>query len=147
VRRCRGEGRHCQRAPLPARPVVRIHGRHRRIGTKKRQTETAYAGSTDLRAEQATAKKIAAWARGHWIIENTVRWTKDVTVDEDASQRRRHTPAVISTLRDLARATLHRASWTNIASGRRAHIQPETVLALHRIPCQTDDQGSPGDPA
>ncbi|MET8327155.1 hypothetical protein [Streptomyces sp. NPDC005181] len=40
----------------------------------------------------------------------------------------------MSTLRDLARATLHRAGWTNIASGRRAHTQPGTALALHGIP-------------
>ncbi|MGW1365473.1 ISAs1 family transposase [Streptomyces chartreusis] len=117
-----------------ARQVVRIRRKRRRIGTKKWQTETVYA-VTDLPAEQATAKEIAAWARGHWIIENTVHWTKDVTFAEDASQVRRHrTPALMSALRDLARATLHRAGWANIASGRRAHTQPETVLALHGIP-------------
>ncbi|MGY4907819.1 ISAs1 family transposase [Streptomyces sp. 900116325] len=117
-----------------AAQVVRIHRKRRPIGTKKWQTETAYA-VTDLPAHQATPAELAAWARGHWIIETTVHWTKDVTFAEDASQVRRHrTPAVMSAIRDLARATLHRAGWTNTASGRRAHTHPDTVLTLHGIP-------------
>ncbi|MFI2008692.1 transposase [Streptomyces jumonjinensis] len=86
-------------------------------------------------AHQASPTEIAAWARGHWIIENTVHWTKDVTFAEDASQiRHHHTPAVVSVLRNLARATLHRSGWANIASGRRAHTHPTTALTLHGIP-------------
>ncbi|WTK18290.1 ISAs1 family transposase (plasmid) [Streptomyces sp. NBC_01525] len=117
-----------------ARQVVRIHRKRRRINTSKWRTETVYA-VTDLAAHQATPAEIAAWARGHWIIENTVHWTKDVTFAEDASQIRRHrTPAVMSALRDLARATLHRSGWANIASGRRAHTHPAATLTLHGIP-------------
>jgi predicted transposase YbfD/YdcC len=117
-----------------ARQVVRIHRKRRRTGTKKWTTETVYA-VTDLSAQQASAAELAAWARGHWIIENTVHWTKDVTLAEDASQiRRHHTPAVMSVLRDLARATLHRTGRTNTASGRRAHTHPEAALTLHGIP-------------
>ncbi|MBP2056092.1 hypothetical protein J2Z21_009109 [Streptomyces griseochromogenes] len=40
----------------------------------------------------------------------------------------------MSAPRDLARPTLHRAGWANIASGERAQAQPETVLARHRTP-------------
>ncbi|MFE2519046.1 ISAs1 family transposase [Streptomyces mirabilis] len=117
-----------------ARQVVRIRRKRRRLGAKKWSTETVYA-VTDLAAHQAAATEIAAWARGHWIIENTVHWTMDVTFAKDASQVRRHrTPAVMSSLRDLTRATLHRAGWANIASGRRAHTQFETVLTFHGIP-------------
>ncbi|MFD4977762.1 ISAs1 family transposase [Streptomyces sp. NPDC058424] len=116
-----------------ARQVVRIHRRRRGLDAAKWQTETVYA-VTDLTAEQATTREIAAWARGHWIIENTVHWCKDVTFAEDASRVRRHrTPAVLSALRDLARAALHRAGWANIASGRRAHTQPAAALTLHGI--------------
>ncbi|MFJ9821770.1 hypothetical protein ACIRU3_42320 [Streptomyces sp. NPDC101151] len=69
------------------------------------------------------------------LIENTVHWTKDVTFTGDASHTRRHrTPAVMSCLRDPARATLHQAGRASIASGRRAHTQPEAVLTLHGIP-------------
>ncbi|MFE6760253.1 ISAs1 family transposase [Streptomyces sp. NPDC057684] len=117
-----------------ARQVVRIHRKRRRLGTKKWTTETVY-GVTDLAAHEASPAEIATWVRGHWIIENTVHWTKDVTFAEDASQiRRQHTPVVMSVLRDLARATLHRSGWANIASGRRAHAHPAATLTLHGIP-------------
>jgi predicted transposase YbfD/YdcC len=117
-----------------AHQVVRIHRKRRRTGARKRTAETVYA-ITDLPAHQASAAEIAAWARGHWIIENTVHWTKNVTFAEDASQvRRHHTPAVMTVPRDLARAALHRTGWTNTASGRRAHTHPEAALTLHGIP-------------
>ncbi|WAX78594.1 hypothetical protein [Streptomyces sp. KMM 9044] len=48
--------------------VVRIHRRRHRLGTKKWSTETVHA-VTDLAAHQADAAEIAAWARGHWMIE------------------------------------------------------------------------------
>lgn len=117
-----------------ARQVVQIRRKRRRLGTKKWSTETVYA-VTDLAAEQATAQELAAWARGHWIIENTVHWTKDCTFGEDASQIRRHnTPAVMTAIRDIVRSTLTLAGWANTASGRRAHTTPENTLILHGIP-------------
>ncbi|WP_406735471.1 MULTISPECIES: ISAs1 family transposase [unclassified Streptomyces] len=117
-----------------AKQVVRIHRKRRRLGTKWWSTETVYA-VTDLAAHQADAAEIAAWARGHWMIESTVHWSKDVVFGEDLSQVRRHrTPVVVSVFRDLARAALHRAGWANIASGRRAHTRPEAILTLHGIP-------------
>jgi predicted transposase YbfD/YdcC len=104
-----------------ARQVVRIRRKRRRIGTVKWSIETVYA-VTDLPAEQASAADLAAWARGHWIIENSAHWTKDVTFAEDASQiRRHHTPVVMTALRDLIRGALRLAGWANTASGRRAH--------------------------
>ncbi|MGP4011762.1 hypothetical protein [Streptomyces sp. 4N124] len=39
------------------------------------QTETVYT-ATDLAAHQADPAEISDWARGHWIIESTVHWTK-----------------------------------------------------------------------
>ncbi|PPS69947.1 hypothetical protein BV882_26850 [Streptomyces sp. 46] len=130
-----------------ARQVVRIHRKRRRAGAGKWQTETVYA-VTDLAAHQADPAEISAWARGHWIIENTVHWTKDVTFAEDASQVRRHgTPAVMSTLRDLARGALHRAGWANIASGRRAHTAPETAHPPWHPVIKTDEGHSPQGPA
>lgn len=117
-----------------ARQVVHIRRKRRRAGAKKWTTETVYA-VTDLPAHQASAAEIAAWAGGHWIIENTIHWTMDVTFAEDASQIRRHRPpAVMSVLRDLARASIHRNGWTNTVSGRRAHTHPEAALTLHGIP-------------
>ncbi|MFD9110320.1 ISAs1 family transposase [Streptomyces bottropensis] len=117
-----------------ARQVMRIRRKRRRTGTRKWSTETVYA-VTDLEAHEASPAEPAAWSRGHRIIENKIHWVKDVTFAEDASQVRRHrTPAVMSSLRDLARATPHRAGWADIANGRRAHTRPEDVLTLHGIP-------------
>lgn len=68
--------------------------------------ETVYA-ITDLPAEQADAAEIAAWARGHWTVENTVHWVRDVVFGEDKSQARtRNTPAVLAAVRDLIRGAL-----------------------------------------
>lgn len=117
-----------------ARQVLRITRRRRALGTRKWSTETVYA-VTDLAFEQATAAELAAWARGHWTIENSVHWIRDVTFGEDAQQvRTGNTPAVMAGLRDIVRGALRKAGWINTATARRAHLDPDTVLTLHGIP-------------
>jgi hypothetical protein len=55
--------------PFPhARQVLRITRRRRALGARRWTTETVYA-ITDLAWEQATARELAEWARGHWTIE------------------------------------------------------------------------------
>jgi predicted transposase YbfD/YdcC len=117
-----------------ARQVVRIRRRRRPLGTKTWTTEVVYA-ITDLPTQQARPAEIAAWAREHWTIENSVHWIRDVTFDEDASQIRAHnTPAVIAALRDIIRSTYRLTGWINTASARRAHTTPTDALTLHGIP-------------
>lgn len=117
-----------------ARQVVRIRRRRRKLGTKKWTTETVYA-ITDLPTHQARADEIAAWARQHWTVENSVHWIRDVTFGEDASQTRTHnTPAVMATLRDIIRGAFRLAGWANTASARRAHTTPTAALTLYGIP-------------
>lgn len=117
-----------------ARQVVRIRRRRRRPSTKTWSTEIVYA-ITDLPTHQARPEEIAAWAREHWTIENSVHWIRDVTFGEDASQIRTHnTPAVMAALRDIVRGAIRLAGWANTASARRAHTIPATTLALHGIP-------------
>ena len=139
----RGHGRHEQRLVqvvtvdgllFPhARQVLRIQRRRRLYGAKKWSSETVYA-ITDLSAEQATAAEIAAWARGHWTVENTVHWVRDVVFGEDKSQvRTRNTPSVLAAVRDLIRGTLKLAGYVNTAAGRRAHTERHRVLALYGI--------------
>jgi predicted transposase YbfD/YdcC len=139
----RGHGRHEQRHVqvvtvdgllFPhARQVLRIQRRRRLYGAKKWSSETVYA-ITDLPAEQADAAEIAAWARGHWTVENTVHWVRDVVFGEDKSQvRTRNTPAVLAAVRDLIRGALTLAGYVNTAAGRRAHTERHRVLALYGI--------------
>jgi predicted transposase YbfD/YdcC len=114
--------------------VLRITRRRRALGARRWTTETVYA-ITDLAWEQATARELAEWARGHWTIENSVHRVRDVTFAEDAHQLRTgHAPAVLAGLRDIVRGALRKTGWANIAAGRRAHLDPISVLALHGIP-------------
>ncbi len=116
-----------------ARQVLRIQRRRRLYGAKKWSSETVYA-ITDLPAEQADAAEIAAWARGHWIVANTVHWVRDVVFGEDESQvRTRNAPAVRAAARDLIRGALKLAGYVNTAAGRRAHTERHRLLALHGI--------------
>nr|WTB28307.1 ISAs1 family transposase [Streptomyces sp. NBC_00830]WTB28595.1 ISAs1 family transposase [Streptomyces sp. NBC_00830]WTB35774.1 ISAs1 family transposase [Streptomyces sp. NBC_00830] len=116
-----------------AAQVLRICRRRRLYGAKKWSTETVYA-ITDLPAEQASAAEIASWARGHWTVENTVHWCRDVVFGEDKSQvRARNAPAVLAAIRDLIRGALHLTDHVNIAAGRRAHTERHRVLALYGI--------------
>lgn len=91
-----------------AAQVLRIKRRRRLYGAKKWSSETVYA-ITDLTAEEANAAEIAAWARGHWTVENTVHWVRDVVFGEDKSQvRTRNAPGVLAAVRDLIRSALSR---------------------------------------
>ncbi|MGW3129832.1 transposase [Streptomyces sp. NPDC001123] len=123
-------GRHRRGPALPARvpgpahpaPAPSLRG-------EKWSSETVYA-ITDLPAEA----EIASWARGHWTVEDTVHWCRDVTFNEDKSQVRTHNaPAVLAALRDLIRSVLKLAGYANTAAGRRAHTDRHRILTLYRI--------------
>ena len=98
------------------RPICARTGRR-----GKWRTETVYA-ITDLGPHQARPDELAAWIRGHWQIENSLHWVRDVTFAEDLSQvRAGAAPQVMATLRNLA-ISLHRlAGATNIAAALRHH--------------------------
>jgi predicted transposase YbfD/YdcC len=104
-----------------ARQAVQIIRRTRRLDSKKWSTEVAYA-VTSLAAEQATARELAEWVRGHWAIENRLHWVRDVTWDEDRSQVRTGTgPRAMASLRNLAVSILRIHGVTNIAQALRHH--------------------------
>lgn len=104
-----------------ARQAIQITRKTRKLKTKKWTTEVAYA-VTSLTAEQATARELAAWVRGHWCIENRLHWVRDVTLDEDRSQiRTGNGPRVMASLRNLVISMLRIDGATNIAQALRHH--------------------------
>lgn len=95
---------------------------------------------TDLNKDQASPEHLMRLVHGHWGIENSLHWVRDVTYDEDRSQVRTGTvPRVLATLRNLAisiiRYTTTRA--VNIAAAtRQLARQPNTALDLLGIPAR-----------
>ena len=82
---------------------------------KPMRRETAY-GITSLKPEQAGSKEILQWVRGHWRIENSLHWVRDVTFDEDRSQIRTGSgPRVMASLRNLVISLFRICGCTNIA--------------------------------
>jgi len=78
-------------------------------------------GVTSLSSRQAGPDKLLALVRGHWTIENSVHWVRDMTFDEDRCRVRKGTAArALATIRNLVIGLLRLAGATNIASGIRA---------------------------
>jgi predicted transposase YbfD/YdcC len=104
-----------------AAQVLRLT-RTRTVGTTgKRTRETVYA-ITSLTVADAGPAQIAAWQRGHWLIENQVHWVRDVDYDEDRCRiRTGSAPQVMATLRNTAIGLLRMTGHTNIAAAIRHH--------------------------
>jgi hypothetical protein len=81
--------------------------------------ETTYL-ITSLDEKRATPARLLELNRGHWAIENSLHWVRDVTFDEDRSQvRRKSAPRLMATLRNLAISILRLAGHRNIAQALR----------------------------
>ena len=111
-----------------AQQAIQITRRTRKAGARtgragKWRTETVYA-ITDLEPHEARPDELAAWIRGHWQIENSLHWVRDVTFAEDLSQVRAGAgPQVMASLRNLV-ISLHRlVGATNIAAALRHHAR------------------------
>ena len=58
-------------------------------------------GITSLSPERATADRLLHLTRGHWAIENSLHYRRDVTMGEDASRIRKGTaPQIMAALRN-----------------------------------------------
>src|SRR2546421_655336 len=65
---------------------------------------------------------LATWLRGHWQIENTLHWVRDVTFGEDHSAVRTGAgPQVMAALRNTAINVSRLAGHTNIAAAQRLY--------------------------
>jgi predicted transposase YbfD/YdcC len=100
-----------------ARAGAQVTRRRRALNGRKWCTETGYA-ITDL--DQSRPDEISDTLRGHWHIENRLRWVRDITFGEDLSRiRTDHGPAVMATLRNLAISVHRRHGATNITVATR----------------------------
>lgn len=114
-----------------ARQLIRITRDRLVTKTGKRSVEVVYAVCS-LPFDEARPTQIATWLLGHWGIENSVHWCRDVTYDEDRNNT--HTGAshhVLATLRNTA-MNLHRLDGaTNIAEAcREAAFVPNRRIDL-----------------
>lgn len=102
-----------------AAQVFRIHRTTMDLDGQNRRDDVAY-GITSLSPDQADPERLLKLARGHWHIENSLYWVRDVTFDEDRSQVRTGSgPRVLATLRNLAISIFRLSGADNIARALR----------------------------
>jgi predicted transposase YbfD/YdcC len=91
-------------------------------------------GITSLPPELAGPEHLNYYERRHWVVENRLHWTRDVTFREDHSQVRTGTaPRALASLRNLAITAIRLAGRANIAHARRdlhAHDDAFTTYGI-----------------
>ncbi len=89
-------------------------------------------GVTSWPPGTADVERLLELRRGHWRIENSLHYVKDVTLGEDQSLIHvGEGPAVMSLLRDGVVSVLHRAGFHQIAARLRHNARhPEDTLPL-----------------
>jgi predicted transposase YbfD/YdcC len=99
--------------------------------TGKITQETIYLITT-LSPAKASPEHLLVLVRGHWSIENSLHYVRDVTFGEDRSRLRTgQAPQILAALRNLTITLLHRAQYFEMASARRHFAcQPQEALAL-----------------
>jgi predicted transposase YbfD/YdcC len=103
--------------------------------TNKTTEEVVYL-ITDLDPTAASPGRLLTLVRGHWSIENSLHYVRDVTFGEDRSQLRSgHAPQIMAALRNLVMTLIHRQGSDQIAESRRQfayHPQRALKLLLHK---------------
>ena len=98
--------------------------RRRRLSRKKKWSAGTVYAVTSLTATQASPAGLAAMIRGHWMIEDSLHWIRDMDYDEDRSQIRTASgPRVMATLWNLAVTILRLAGYASIAAALRHHAR------------------------
>ncbi len=114
----------------PGAKQVCLLERTRRIKGKK-TTETVCA-ITSLGAEEASAERLLAIARGHWDIENRLHWVRDMSLGEDACRvRTGEAPEILAAIRNAALWLMRSSGLTEIAAALRRHAaKPHEAIRL-----------------
>lgn len=64
---------------------------------------------------------LLGWVRGHWAIENSLHYVRDVTFAEDRSRiRTGQAPQLLTACRNVALTLIHRSGSSQIAASRRS---------------------------
>ena len=91
---------------------------------------------TSLTPEQADAKTLQRIWRGHWGIENSLHYIRDVTLGEDACRvSSGHAPQALAAIRNVIVRLLTRANPANRASAmRKFSLHPKSAAAALGLP-------------
>lgn len=110
--------------------AIRVHRRRKQTG-RAESRESVFA-VTSLDTHQTSPADLAAAIHGHWGIENSSHYIRDVTFTEDASTVHAGTaPRAMANFRNLAIGTLKLLGADNIAKTTRAiHHEPERALTI-----------------
>jgi DDE family transposase len=119
-RRGHRRGRHRGRHAVSRRdPGDEDHPPAHRTATGAAATETVYAIASVGHRYADTVLR-ATWLRGHWQMENTLHWVRDVTFGEDHSAVRTGAgPQVMAALRNTAINVSRLAGHSNNAVAQR----------------------------
>jgi predicted transposase YbfD/YdcC len=91
-------------------------------------------GIVSVDADLAGPQHLNQYARGHWVVENRLHWTRDVTFHEDNSQLRTGTaPRAMASYRNLSLNTFRLAGRANIAHARRNLHDRTDAFAVYGI--------------
>src|SRR5207244_13574122 len=87
---------------------------------------------------------LLAFSRGHWSIENSLHYVRDVTFAEDRSRLRTgHAPQLLAACRNLPTSLIHRSGSSHIAASRRSfsyHPHAAFDLLLSRASLSNNSQ-------
>jgi len=94
--------------------------------------EAVRSGVTSLPAMIAIPERLLTLKRGHWIMENSLHYVKDVTMGEDKSTV--HTgngPKIMAALRNTVVSLLRHAGFSTIAARMRYNsTHPQAALEV-----------------
>ena len=85
---------------------------------------------TSLPAERGSPELLLAANRGHWGIENSVHWVRDVTLGEDGcAVHKGRAPQILAALRNVVITLLRLNGHKNIAAAiDRYSARPEQAM-------------------
>jgi hypothetical protein len=109
--------------------VFRLERTWRERGTGKR---VLHYGITSLSPQAGPPERLLALKRGHWRIEHTLHYVKEVVLGEDRSLIHcGQGPTVLALLREAALNLLQRVGIRQISARLRYHSQhPAAAIAL-----------------